>query len=159
MVPPWKKELDALVTETMAFAASVNEKKQVQPKQVDPLVVDRTASESDAKDEVIEADVPVLATLEAVLAEEPRVPSPLPEAPSPLPEPKTWPARLSPMTVPPSERDEIKQRLANFKAHQLRMQAEREDYYSQTMARTRALVAGSPRYKRPISGTDIPRSS
>jgi hypothetical protein len=26
MVPPWKKELDALITETMAFAASVNEK-------------------------------------------------------------------------------------------------------------------------------------
>jgi hypothetical protein len=146
MVPPWKKELDALVTETMAFAASINEKKQIQPKQVDPLV-DTTAYESDAKDEVIEAGVPVLATLEAVLVEEPTVPSPLSEAPSPLPEPKTWPARLSPMTVPPSERDEIKQRLANFKAHQFRMQAEREDYYSHTMARTRALAVGSPATK------------
>ena len=157
----------------MAFAASANEKKRVQSKQVDPLVADTTASESDAKDEVVEADVPVLATLEAVLAEEPTVPSPLPDAPSPLPdapsplpdapspvpESKTWPARLSPMTLPPSERDEIKQRVANFKAHQLKMQAEREDYYSQTMARTRALAAGSPRSKRPISGTDIPRSS
>jgi hypothetical protein len=157
MAPTWKKDLDALVTETMAFAASVTEKK-VQLKQDDPPVADTTASESDAKDEVVEADVPVLATLEAVLAEEPTVPSPLPEAPSPLPEPKTWPVRLPPMTVPPSERDEIKQRLANFKAHQLKMQAEREDYYSQTMARTRALAAGSPRSKRPISGTDIPRS-
>jgi hypothetical protein len=142
MVPTWKRELDALVTETMAFAASVTEKKLVQPKQDDPPVADTTASEGDAKDEVVEADVPVLATLEAVLAEEPTVPSPLPEAPSPLPEPKTWPVRLPPMTVPPSERDEIKQRLANFKAHQLKMQAEREDYYSQTMARTRALAAG-----------------
>jgi hypothetical protein len=51
------------------------------------------------------------------------------------------------MMLPPSERDEIKQRLANFKAHQLRIQAEREDYYSQTMARTRALAAGSPATK------------
>jgi hypothetical protein len=142
MVPPWKKELDALVTETMAFAASVNEKKLVQPKPVDPLVADATASGSDAKDEIVQADLPVLATVEAVLAEEPT-------APSPLPEPKTWPARLPPMTVPPSERDEIKQRLANFKAHQLRMQAEREDYYLQTMTRTRAVLdkVRTPKWK------------
>ena len=157
MVPTWKKDLDALVTETMAFAASANEKKRVQSKQVDPLVADTTASESDAKDEVVQPDL--LATVEAVLAEESTAPSPLPEPPSPIPESKTWPARLPPMTLPPSERDEIKQRLASFKAHQLKMQTEREDYYSQTMARTRALAAGSPRSKRPISGTDIPRSS
>ena len=150
----------------MAFAASVNEKKLVQLKQDDPPVADTTASESDVKDEIVEADVPVLATLEAVLAEEPTAPSPLPEAPSllpeppsPIPEPKTWPARLPPMTLPPSERHEIKQRVANFKAHQLKMQAEREDYYSQTMARARASAAGSPRAKRPVSGTDIPRPS
>jgi hypothetical protein len=105
----------------MAFAASVTGKKLVQAKQVDPLVADTTASEGDAKDEVVQADLPVLATVEAVLAEESTAPSPLPEAPSPLPEPKTWPARLPPMRVPPSERDEIKQRLANFKAHQLKM--------------------------------------
>ena len=71
------------------------------------------------------------------------------ETPSPLPEPKTWPARLPPMTVPPSERDEIKQRLANFKAHQSRMQAEREDYYLQTMTRTRAMLekVRTPKWK------------
>jgi hypothetical protein len=162
MAPTWKKDLDALVTETMAFAASVNEKKLVQPNPVDPLVAHAAAPEGDANNENVQADVPVLATVEAVLAEEPTLPeapSPLPEAASPVPEPKTWPARLSPMTLPPSERDEIKQRVANFKAHQLKMQAEREDYYSQTMARTRALAAGSPRHKRSISGTDMLRSS
>ena len=94
-----------------------------------------------AKDEVIQSDAPVLATVEAVLAEQPAALSPLPVAPSPLSEPTTWPARLPPMIVPPSERDEIKQRLANFKAHQLKMQTEREDYYLQTMTRTRALAA------------------
>jgi hypothetical protein len=144
MVPPWKKELDALVTETLAFAASVNDRKLAQVNPVGPLVTDKTGSEGDPKDEIVQADLPVLATLDAVLADESRAPSPLPEAPSPLPEPTTWPARLPPMTVPPSERDEIKQRLANFKAHQLRMQAERENFYGQTMARTRALAAGSP---------------
>ena len=141
MVPTWKKDLDALVTETIAFAASVNEKKLAQAKQVDPLVTATTGSDGDAKAEIVQADPPVLATLDAVLAEESTAPSRLPEAPSPLPQPTTWPARLPPMTVPPFERDEIKQRLANFKAHQLRMQAERESYYSQTMARTRELAA------------------
>jgi hypothetical protein len=146
MVPPWKKELDALVTETMAFAASVHEKKLVQPEPVDPLT-DATASKEDTNNEIVQADLPALATVEAVLAEQPTSPSPLPEAPSPIPEPKTWPARLPPMTVPPSERDEIKQRLDNFKAHQLRMQAEREDYYLQTMTRTRAVIQSLPERK------------
>jgi hypothetical protein len=142
MVPNWKKDLDALVTETIAFAASVNEKKLSQSKQAAPPVADQSASESNVRDEAAQPDLPVMATIDAVLAET-AAPSPLPEAPSPLPEPTTWPARLPPMTVPPSERDEIKQRLANFKAHQLKMQAERENYYLQTMARARAMAAGS----------------
>jgi hypothetical protein len=141
MVPTWKKDLDALVTETIAFAASVSEKKLAQSKKVAAIVADAAASGSDAKDEIVQPDPPVFATVEAVLAEEPAAPSPLPVAPSPLPEPTTWPARLPPMTVPPSERDEIKQRLANFKAHQLKLKTEREDYYLQTMTRTRALAA------------------
>jgi hypothetical protein len=133
-------------SETMAFAASAIEKKLAQSKQVDPIVADTMAAGSDAK--IVEADLPVLATVEAVLAEESTAPSLLPEAPSPLPEPKTWPARLTPMTVPPSERDEIMQRLASFKALQLKMQAEREDYYLQTMTRAaRAVPARSPRTK------------
>jgi hypothetical protein len=147
MVPTWKRDLDALVTETLAFAASVNERKLAQAKPVDPQITDTSGSDGDAKDEVVQADPSVLATVEAVLAEEPTAPSPLPEPPSPLPEPKTWPARLTPMTVPPSERDEIMQRLASFKALQLKMQAEREDYYLQTMTRARAVPARSPRTK------------
>jgi hypothetical protein len=74
MVPTWKRELGVLVEETMAFAASVNERKLVQPKPVDPLVADAAASEGDANNEIVQTDVPVLATLEAVLAEEPTVP-------------------------------------------------------------------------------------
>jgi hypothetical protein len=154
MVPNWKKELDALVAETMAFTASVNARRSVVPStQVSQPVADATASSTEAKEgETVQADPdpPVLATVEAVLAEPttqsplPEVPSPLPGAPSPLSEPTTWPTRLPPLTLPPSERDEIKQRLTNFKTHQLRMQAERESFYGQTMARTRAVAAGSP---------------
>jgi hypothetical protein len=137
MFPTWKKELDALVEETMAFAASVGEKKLVQPKQVDPIVADTTAPGGDAKDEIVQAAPPVLATVESAFGHEPILPGLLPE------ETRVSLAKLPPLTLPPSERDEIKQRLANFKAHQLRMQAEREDYYLQTMTRTWAVAAGS----------------
>jgi hypothetical protein len=137
MVPTWKKELDALVKETMAFAASVGEKKLVQPAQVDPIVADTAASGYDAKDEIVQAAPPVLATVESVLRHEPTLAGLLPE------ETKVSLAKLPPLNLPLSERDEIKQRLANFRAHQLRMQAEREDYYLQTMTRTRAVAAGS----------------
>ena len=137
MVPTWKKELDALVKETMAFAASVGEKKLVQPAQVDPIVANTTASGYDAKDEIVQAAPLVLATVESVLRHEPTLAGLLPE------ETKESLAKLPPLTLPLSEREEIKQRLANFRAHQLRMQAEREDYYLQTMTRTRAVAAGS----------------
>jgi hypothetical protein len=132
MVPAWKKELDALVAETMAFAASVKERNPGPPEQADLAVSDPTPPRDDAEEEALQT------TVEAVLTREPIAPDPLPV------EGNVWSARLPPMTLPLSERDEIKQRLANFKAHQLRMQTERENFYGQTMARTRALAAGSP---------------
>ena len=42
------------------------------------------------------------------------------------PTPKVWPT---------SERDEIRQRVNNFRAHQEKLAREREDYYLQTKAR------------------------
>lgn len=49
-------------------------------------------------------------------------------------------AAIAAMTWPISERQEIKQRVADFKAHQLKMQNEREGYYLKTMSRTRAII-------------------
>jgi hypothetical protein len=46
-----------------------------------------------------------------------------------------------PITLTPaSERDEIRQRVSNFKAHQEKMAREREDYYLQVKARMLARV-------------------
>jgi hypothetical protein len=42
---------------------------------------------------------------------------------------------IAPIVLPTSERDEIRQRVNNFKAHQEKMAREREDYYSQMKAR------------------------
>ncbi len=41
----------------------------------------------------------------------------------------------TPTVRPGSERDEIRQRVNNFRAHQEKMAREREDYYLQTKAR------------------------
>jgi hypothetical protein len=45
-----------------------------------------------------------------------------------------------PMIWPMSERDEIRQRVSNFKAHQEKLAREREDYYLQEKARMLAPV-------------------
>jgi hypothetical protein len=47
---------------------------------------------------------------------------------------------LEPMQWRPISRDEIKQRVATFKAHQQKFERDREDYCLQTLARTRAAL-------------------
>jgi flagellar biosynthesis/type III secretory pathway protein FliH len=97
----WKKDLDALIEETMAFAKSVKSYKPT--------------------------DVPPLAAVEQTLAESPK---PNRSAPS--------------MPAPRSERDEIEQRVASFKAHQERVKREREEYYAEITAKTRAIIDANP---------------
>lgn len=55
---------------------------------------------------------------------------------------------VPPAVWPLSEREEIKKRVANFKAQQLRMQNEREGYYLRTMSRTRAMIDREGSYPR-----------
>lgn len=57
------------------------------------------------------------------------------EQPSPI-------SRLRPLSWDTSEREHIADRVASFKAHQARVQREREDYYSRTMQRARDLAQG-----------------
>ena len=47
---------------------------------------------------------------------------------------------VMPIVRPTSERDEIRQRISNFKAHQEKMAREREDYYLQVRAKMLAPV-------------------
>jgi hypothetical protein len=49
----------------------------------------------------------------------------------PIPPPIT----IAPTVWPASERDEIRQRVSNFKAHQEKVTREREEYYLQVKAR------------------------
>jgi hypothetical protein len=43
-----------------------------------------------------------------------------------------------------SDREEIKQRVANFKAHQQKMQNERDEYFVRTMMQAGAKIAAAP---------------
>jgi hypothetical protein len=49
--------------------------------------------------------------------------------------------RISPIVWPASERDEIRERVANFKAHQQKIAREREEYYLQMMAKMLAPIS------------------
>jgi hypothetical protein len=49
---------------------------------------------------------------------------------------------IAPMIWPASERDQIKQRVSNFKAHQERLRQEREDFFTRTMTKARHLAKG-----------------
>jgi hypothetical protein len=51
------------------------------------------------------------------------------------------PIPLPPAITPASERDEIRQRVNNFKAHQQKVAREREDYYQQIKAKMTAPTA------------------
>ncbi len=50
------------------------------------------------------------------------------------------PITITPTVWPASERDEIRQRVSNFKAHQEKVTREREEYYLQVKARMLAPV-------------------
>jgi hypothetical protein len=54
------------------------------------------------------------------------------------------PAAVAPMTWLTSERDEILQRVSNFRAHQEKMAREREDYYLQAKAKMLAAIDPIP---------------
>jgi hypothetical protein len=57
---------------------------------------------------------------------EPAAPRVIVEAPVPLI--ITEPSRLPPISLPRSERDEIRERVSNFRAHQERFAREREEF-------------------------------
>ena len=57
---------------------------------------------------------------------------------------KPIPFQAAIMTRPKSERDEILQRVNNFRAHQKKIALEREDYYLQAKAKMQAIRKPSP---------------
>ena len=90
--------------------------------ELDALIESTMAFASDVKRREPVPDLPVsLRMAEQALA----------DTSKPIPAPNT----ITPTDWPASERDEIRQRVSNFKAHQEKMTREREDYYLQVKAR------------------------
>jgi hypothetical protein len=89
--------------------------------ELDALIQSTMAFAQDIRREPIPALPIAMKTAEQALAE---TPNPIPPA-----------AIIAPMGQPISERDEIRQRINNFRAHQEKMAREREDYYLQAKAR------------------------
>jgi hypothetical protein len=138
MAPARQNELDVLIADTMAFVDSVKDG-QMQPETIiedviaDTMAVANTTREKPDRTEPVDA---VVAVLHQALADK-----------SPRP--------FSPMTWPTFGREEVTRRVANFKAYQLRMKSAREDYYFQTMTRTRMVIEQCVSAKTKMMGTKV----
>jgi hypothetical protein len=98
---------------------------------LDALIESTMAFVKDVKQRQPIADLPVaLRTAEQALA----------DTPKPIPPPIT----IAPTVWLASERDEIRQRVNNFRAHQEKMAREREDYYFAKKARMLAPIDPNP---------------
>jgi hypothetical protein len=109
----WKMERDAFVSETMAFVEAVRSQT---PICTEPVVTPK--------------HVPV------GMPEHFQQPAPtVPEPAHVVSDETAEQPRLEPMKWGGSEREEIRQRIATFKAHQQRFTREREDYALSTLMR------------------------
>ena len=137
----WKKERDALIAQTMAFVQSVTGRKEefgsigagFAPAPVPPpMPIPPLDSESHAKGAAAFERAPV----------ETAKPLEFAKSIEPLPPPI---AALAPRAAVPGEMaNEIRARIAGFRAHQERFHREREEYFSQTLAKLKATLKEMP---------------
>src|SRR5215472_16655589 len=130
----WKRERDALIAQTYAFVQSVTAKVAEAPES-DPQ---RPAPSSETRLSAVTPYQPLAqaepepATSRLEVADEPV------SAIQPEPDPP-------PLTkLHSDERDEIRARIASFRAHQERFNRERAEYFSATIARLRAALDAVP---------------
>src|SRR5690242_18461314 len=116
----WKEDRDALIAETMAFVQSVSGQGQ--------------------SSKPATAELPVLRAIEALNAKPapkatpPLAPVKVAEAPPALRGPALRQIRQGEFT------NEIRARIASFRAHQERFNREREEYFSKTLAKLKATL-------------------
>jgi hypothetical protein len=139
----WKEERDALIAQTLAFVQSVTGKK-------DNMARSPAWTET-VRDAVAEAPPERHAPrpIEPVKAPPPIQPAvvaaPAAEAAKIVePAARSTPPPSSRHIVQSEVREEIRARIASFRAHQERFNREREEYFSATLARLRAAMKDSP---------------
>jgi hypothetical protein len=140
----WKQERDALIAQTLAFVQSVTGKREeiVPPRMA---AVDLDALQAS----LVRSAQPPIQSERAETPVEPAVKAVTPVEPARSVEP------AQPVEAPPSApvrrpivqkemQEEIRARIASFRAHQERFNREREEYFSATLARLRATMKDAP---------------
>jgi hypothetical protein len=129
-MPSWMEERDRLMAQAQAFVqqvAAAHPRVSSRP-EVEKLLADKAEAIEPAPSPP-EVPAPVTPTADAILATRPIAIASTPPA-----------ARLPPV----SERSDIQQRVAAFRACQARMNAEREAYYETMQAKIRRGLGNEP---------------
>lgn len=124
----WMRERDLLIAQTMAFVQSVTGKRPETDKPGYPAASDRSAA-------------PAMPDIEALLAETIVNPAP--------PKPLQNPIQVPRPALRNDVQNEIKARVASFRAHQQRFMKERDEYFSTTVAKIQAVLDKPPARARP----------
>ena len=134
----WKQERDSLIAQTLAFVQSVTGKK-------DEIVRPRAAAvDLDELQARLERFAPPpIEPVRAAAPFQPVVETAAPVEPvTPVEPPPSVPTRRPIMQSEMQE--EIRARIASFRAHQERFNREREEYFSATLARLKAAMKDQP---------------
>jgi len=126
----WKRERDSLIAQTMAFVQSVTGRKE-------------DSGRTDSEPTRTPVELAVLEALEEELAPKAKRPvvEPVPVAPPP---PSLPAVPIAAAKAQGEMANEIRARIASFRAHQERFSREREQYFSETLARLRASLKDPP---------------
>jgi hypothetical protein len=147
----WKRERDGLIAQTLAFVQSVTGKRDETPEPIAPL-----PSEAEARDRPSAGAAALMAVETALGAAAPSVVSPSVVSSAKAPPQRLEPPRVAPENPPAPPQvprrpiiqsemaNEIRDRVASFRAHQQRFSREREEYFAATLARLRASIKDTP---------------
>jgi hypothetical protein len=136
----WKQERDSLIAQTLAFVQSVTGKREeIVPPRAAAVDLDALAAslERPAPPPIQPKRVEAGVETRAEAPVEPELNTVTPVEPPP-----SAPARRP--IVHSEMQEEIRARIASFRAHQERFNREREEYFSATLARLRDAMKDSP---------------
>jgi hypothetical protein len=131
----WKIERDSLIAQTMAFVQSVTGRKEVT---VPPVAGFTSAAQP--------AELLTPTALDVWAA--PTTIAPIEPVKAAEPQPAITASALRPV-VAGEVANEIRARVAGFRVHQERFNREREEYFSQTLAKLKAQISEMPPPTRP----------
>jgi hypothetical protein len=127
----WKRERDSLIAQTMAFVQSVTGRKEEAGRESTQFAsADTELAVMEALEQELSPPKAKAPALEPV-----RIAAP----PPPLPA-----ARITPSKAQGEMANEIRARVASFRAHQERFNREREEYFTATITRLRQAIKDVP---------------